>query len=104
MAQYKCVPYEMVEHTELDRKCYLDYEQTMDSPDEAEIESAWIAQREKLYQVLDKLTPRQREVYILRAGYELSEKEIAKKLDIVQQVVSRHYIAACNKIEKLIVK
>lgn len=104
MAQYKRIPYEMVEHTEIARKSYLDYERGKDIPDEAEIEARWIAERKELYQVLDKLTPRQRQVYIMKDGYGMTENEIAKKLNVTQQTVSYNYRLACKKIQKILGK
>lgn len=100
MAQYKCIPYEFVEHTELARKSYLEYERGMGAPDEAEVEAEWVAERKKLHQALDKLTSRQRQVYIMKAGYGLEEQEIAKKLNITQQAVSDRYRRAENKLQQ----
>ena len=104
MAQYKRIPYETVEHTEIARKSYLDYERGKDDPDETETEAGWVAKRKSLYQILDKLTLRQRQVYIMKIGYGLAEKEIAEKLKVTQQAVSFHYKLACRKIQKTLGK
>ena len=104
MAQYNTVPLEFVEHTELARKSYLDYERDRDAPDDAEIEAGWNTDRIKLKHALDQLTPKQREVFILRVGYQMSEVEIADRLNISQQAVSMHYRRTQKKLEKLTVK
>ena len=104
MAQYKRIPYEMVEHTEIARKNYLEYERGKDAPDEAEVEAGWISKRKMLRDALDALTPRQREVFVLKTAYLLTEVEIACWLNIAQQVVSRHYRKAQVKLKKFAVK
>ena len=98
MAQYKCVPFGKVEYTELARNSYLEYERSKDDPDEAEIETAWTAKRKMLRDALNTLTPRQREVYVLKIGYQLTEAEISRKLHIDQSGVSRHLKAAERKL------
>ena len=104
MAQYKRIPYEMVEHTELARKSYQDYECGKNVPDEAVIEAETLEQRAKLRQALEKLTPRQREVYVLKVGYQLSEAKIAHRLHISQTGVSYHFKMAEKKLQKNTVK
>lgn len=39
MAQYKRIPYEMVEHTEISHKSYVDFERGKDTHGEAETET-----------------------------------------------------------------
>lgn len=104
MAQYKRIPYQSVEHTEIARKSYQNYERNKDAPDETETEAAWIAKRKVLEQILNKLTYRQRQVYILKVGSGMAEKAIADKLGITQQAVSKIYKAACSNIQKSLVK
>ena len=104
MAQYKRIPYELVEHTEIARKSYLEYERSKDMPGEAEAEAGWITERERLYAVLNRLTPKQRQIYIMIVGYELSEYEIAERLNVTQQAVSYNYKLACRKIQKILGK
>jgi len=104
MAQYKTIPLEFVEHTELAWKSYWDYERSSKAPNDAEVESDWIDKRKLLLTALVELTPRQREVFILKIGYMLTEAEIALKLNIRQQVVSRHFQKAEAKLVKLTVK
>ena len=104
MAQYKRIPFETVEHTELARKNCRDYEHSMAAPDEAEVEAGWIARRKMLRKALDTLTPRQRAIYIMRVGYNMAEKSIAERLHIGQSVVSRHLKAADKKLRKFAVK
>jgi RNA polymerase sigma factor (sigma-70 family) len=98
--EYKRIPLETVEHTEIARDRYLEFQRSMEAPDEAEIETEWLSQRRQLSTLLKKLTPRQRKVYILRVGYELKEDQIAERLHISQSTVSRHLKAADMKIQK----
>lgn len=102
MAQYKRIPYEMVEHTELAEKSYLDYERGKDAPDEAETEAEWIEKRKKLRVALNSLTSRQREVYVLKVAYRLTEAQIADRLNVSQSAVSQHYQAAQARLKKTI--
>lgn len=103
MAQYKTIPLDSVENSEIEKESYLYYERGKDAPDEIEVENAWIAKRELLRKALGILTPRQREVFILRTVYQLTEAEIASKLNIAQQIASRHYLKAQEKLAKFAV-
>ncbi len=103
MAQYKTVPWDSLEHTEIARQSYLSYERGKDSPDEVAIEADWIAKKELLRAALDILSPRQREVFILRTVHQKTEAEIANILKIAQQVVSRRYRKAQEKLERFAV-
>jgi len=100
MAQYKRIPLEFVEHTELAEKSWKEYNHGIDEPDEAVIESGWIAERKRLYNALDKLTSRQRQIYIMKEGYGLSEKIISEKLGLTQQAVSDRYIRAEKRLRQ----
>ena len=102
MAQYKTIPSELL-GPEIARKSYLDYERGANTTDEATTEAEWIAERKKLYEALEILTPRQREVFVLKVGHRMSEGEIAKRLKISQSAVSQFYSAARKKMDKLAV-
>ena len=102
MAQYKTIPSELLGQ-EIARKSYLDYERGANATDEATVESEWIAERKKLYEALAILTPRQREVFVLKVGHRMSEGEIAKRLKISQSAVSQFYNAARKKLDKFAV-
>jgi len=101
MAQYKRIPFEMVEHTELARKNYIEYERGKDVPDEAEVEAEWITKRKMLRDALDTLTPRQREILILIAVRGLTEREAAGIFGLNQSTIFRHYRAAKKKMADL---
>ncbi|MDL2232190.1 sigma-70 family RNA polymerase sigma factor [Ruminococcaceae bacterium OttesenSCG-928-L11] len=100
--EYKRVPFSSVEHTEIARNRYLEFQRSKDAPDEAQIEAEWLKQHRRLRAVLDKLTPRQQQVYILRIGYEMKEDAIAERLHISQSTVSRHLKFANKKIQKVL--
>ena len=104
MAEYKRIPYKLVEHTEIARKCYLTYERNQDLPDKAETEAGWIADLKKLRWALDQLTQRQREIYIMKVGHRMKEDKIASRLHISQAAVSQGYSAAKKKLAKTIGK
>jgi RNA polymerase sigma factor (sigma-70 family) len=89
MAQYKTANFEALENTELARKSYLEYERGKDDPDEAEVEADWKARRKKLRSALLVLTPRQREVFVLKIANQMTEAQIACRLNITQQAVSK---------------
>jgi RNA polymerase sigma factor (sigma-70 family) len=97
--EYKRIPLETVEHTEIARDRYLEFQRSMDAPDEVEIEAKWLSQRRQLNTLLKKLTPHQRKAYILRVGYELKEDQIAERLHISQAAVSKHLKAANKKLQ-----
>jgi len=94
----------MVEHTEIARKNYLEYERGKDAPDEAEVEAGWIAKRKMLHDALDSLTPRQREILILIAVRGLTEREAAGILGLNQSTIFRHYHAAKKRMADLMNK
>ncbi len=100
MAQYKTVHFDTLEHTELARQSYLNFERDKDALDEAAVEVAWLHDKEKLRRALNILTPRQREVFILTVAHRLTETQIAKRLGITQQVVSSHFRRARKKLSK----
>ena len=102
MAQYKTVPWDSLEHTEIARLCYLRYERGVDQPDEAEIENDWRSTREALKLALDSLTAKQREIVILIAVRGMTEVEAAKKLSLNQSTVSRQYVAAIQKMRVIL--
>ena len=104
MAEYKRIPYELVENTELARKNYIDYERQKDAPNEAEIEAQWNADLMRLNSVLNQLTTRQREVYVLIEGYQFTQRAVAEKLGIAQSTVNQTYHAAKKKTSNLVVK
>jgi len=104
MAQYKSIPIEFVEYTEIARKCYRNYERDIDAPNEAQIETEWTAKRKLLSDALDVLTPRQREVFILKAGYQMTEVQIADRLGISQAAVCKLYQRAQRRLDKFIEK
>jgi hypothetical protein len=56
MAQYKTIPSELL-GSEIDQKCYLDYERGVDQPDDMEIEADWQRMRQALKQALHTATP-----------------------------------------------
>lgn len=102
MAEYKRIPLETVEHTEVAHNRYLDFQRSKDAPDEVEVEAEWLLRRRRLYDLLDRLTPRQRQVYILRLGYGMKEDKIAEQLHISQSTVSRHLKLSDKKIQKVL--
>lgn len=104
MAQYKTVPYEQLEHTAIARKAYLEYLRTEAAPDEDEAERTWVSDRKRLREALAMLTPRQREVYVLKAGHLLTEAQIAERLGISQSAVSQFFNSAKKRLEKFAVK
>ena len=104
MAQYKTIPIDFVEHTELARQSYLNYERCKAAHNDDETETSWLAQLRKLHDALDKLSHRQREVLVLIAIERLSEPEVAAKLGLNQSTVSRHYRVARSKMAKLLAK
>ena len=85
---------------EITNKIFESYQMEQNAPDEEETEARWIADKKKLYYALSLLTPQQRKVYILRFGYGLQEKAIAKKLHMKQQTVSKHLVRAQKKLQK----
>ncbi len=104
MAQYNTVPYERLEHTVIARKAYQEFERADAAPDEAEAEAEWINDKKRLGEALATLTPKQREVYVLKAGHLLTEAQIAERLGISQSAVSQFFNSAKKRLEKFAVK
>ncbi len=103
LAQYNTVLYERLEHTAIARKAYREFERA-DALDEAEAEAEWIRDKKRLGDALATLTPRQREVYVLKAGHLLTEAQIAERLGISQSAVSQFFNSAKKRLEKFAVK
>lgn len=77
----------------LTEKKYFEYLKTIQEPDdtsEVENEIRFNELNEKVNQLLDQLTPRQKEIFLLSREEGLSHDEIAKKLDVSINTVKKH--------------
>ena len=64
-----------------------------DSPDQSVIDEMKYEQiNNKLHSLLEQVTPRQKEIYLLSREEGLSHKEIAKKLDTSENTVKNHLV------------
>lgn len=100
--QYNHSPLEPIRNTQVARQLLNEYYQNIDEPTDREVEEEYLAKLEKAHRMLQQLTPRQREVFLLRVVGGLRQKEIAKRLKIKQQVVSVHYRKAVKSLKKML--
>ena len=72
---------------------YLRYQQQIDSSDNVINEIQFQELNHKIELLIEKLTPRQKEIYVLSREEGLSHKEIAQRLDISESTVNNHLVS-----------
>lgn len=80
--------------SETKSKEYLKSLQQINSAEQAIDELQYKELREKVNSLLNQLTPRQKEIYILSREEGLTHEEIAKKLKIAESTVNNHLVTA----------
>lgn len=76
---------------------YLDFKKELISTDDVEAKYDFDLFLKELEAAKQKLTPRQREIFVLNKEYNLSVTEIASRLSITEQVV-RNQLSAALKV------
>ena len=76
---------------------YLDFKKDLISTDNVEAKYDFDLFLKELEVAKQKLTPRQREIFVLNKEYNLSVTEIASRLSITEQVV-RNQLSAALKV------
>lgn len=76
---------------------YLDFKKELISTDNVEAKYDFDLFLKELEVAKQKLTPRQREIFVLNKEYNLSVTEIASRLSITEQVV-RNQLSAALKV------
>ena len=76
---------------------YLDFKKELISTDNVEAKYDFDLFLKELEVAKQKLTPRQREIFVLNKEYNLSVTEIASRLSITEQVV-RNQLSAALKL------
>jgi RNA polymerase sigma-70 factor (ECF subfamily) len=74
-------------------KEYLKSLQQIDSADQVIDEIQFKELSEKVHSLLEQITPRQKEIYLLSREEGLSHQEIAEKLNISENTVNNHLVA-----------